>query len=200
MGLDCFRLCGLGACRELAPSNQESTTYEPSLVCKLLILGCRPLIPDRLLAGLTGLASRTRQVSFLGLSAPLERDRWIDRLAPAISVEPEQAHELIFDSFPGHLRLVKLLSYLELCFSHWTRHGGVGKEWLFRLAAEWSQHCRQCEFRYGETDSFGGNILTECYWISLRIIRTISYREECRRFRWADSSRKSSSLQPRAFS
>ena len=40
----------LGACRELAPSKQESTTYEPSLVCKLLILGCRPLIPDRLLA------------------------------------------------------------------------------------------------------------------------------------------------------
>ena len=39
----------LGACRELAPSKQESTTYEPSLVCKLLILGCRPLIPDRLL-------------------------------------------------------------------------------------------------------------------------------------------------------
>ena len=42
----------LGACRELAPSKQESTTYEPSPVCKLLILGCRLLIPDRLL-GLT---------------------------------------------------------------------------------------------------------------------------------------------------
>ena len=42
-------LMQLGACRELAPSKQESTTYEPSLVCKLLILGCRPLIPDRLL-------------------------------------------------------------------------------------------------------------------------------------------------------
>ena len=39
----------IGACRELAPSKQESTTYEPSLVCKLLILGCRPLIPDRLI-------------------------------------------------------------------------------------------------------------------------------------------------------
>ena len=39
----------LGACRELAPSKQESTTYEPSLVCKLLILSCRLLIPDRLL-------------------------------------------------------------------------------------------------------------------------------------------------------
>ena len=39
----------LGACRELAPSKQESTTYEPSLVCKLLILRCRLLIPDRLL-------------------------------------------------------------------------------------------------------------------------------------------------------
>ena len=40
----------LGACRELAPSKQESTTYEPSPVCKLLILSCRLLIPDRLLA------------------------------------------------------------------------------------------------------------------------------------------------------
>ena len=46
---DSIVLCYLGACRELAPSKQESTTYEPSLVCKLLILGCRPLIPDRLL-------------------------------------------------------------------------------------------------------------------------------------------------------
>ena len=44
-----FSLRGLGACRELAPSKQESTTYEPSLVCKLLILSCRLLIPDRLL-------------------------------------------------------------------------------------------------------------------------------------------------------
>ena len=44
----------LGACRELAPSKQESTTYEPSPVCKLLILGCRLLIPDRLLGGRPG--------------------------------------------------------------------------------------------------------------------------------------------------
>ena len=43
------RIDGLGACRELAPSKQESTTYEPFPVCKLLILGCRLLIPDRLL-------------------------------------------------------------------------------------------------------------------------------------------------------
>ena len=43
------QMAPLGACRELAPSKQESTTYEPSLVCKLLILGCRLLIPDRLL-------------------------------------------------------------------------------------------------------------------------------------------------------
>ena len=48
----------LGACRELAPSKQESTTYEPSPVCKLLILDCRLLIPDRLLVerGEEGLA------------------------------------------------------------------------------------------------------------------------------------------------
>ena len=39
----------LGACRQLAPSKQESTTYEPSLVCKLLMFGCRLLILDRLL-------------------------------------------------------------------------------------------------------------------------------------------------------
>ena len=47
--LDSFSPWPLGACRELAPAKQESTTYEPSLVCKLLILGCRLLIPDRLL-------------------------------------------------------------------------------------------------------------------------------------------------------
>ena len=39
----------LGACRELAPSKQESTTYRPGMARKLLILGCRLLIPDRLL-------------------------------------------------------------------------------------------------------------------------------------------------------
>ena len=50
------RFSTLGACRELAPSKQESTTYEPSLVCKLLILSCRLLIPDRLL----GAYRRTR--------------------------------------------------------------------------------------------------------------------------------------------
>ena len=50
----------LGACRELAPSKQESTTYEPSLVCKLLILGCRLLIPYRLLATVTSALSRSR--------------------------------------------------------------------------------------------------------------------------------------------
>ena len=54
LGLDLYvwlnyRTFGLGACRELAPSKQESTTYEPSPVCKLLILGCRLLIADRLL-------------------------------------------------------------------------------------------------------------------------------------------------------
>ena len=50
----CLGLMSLGACRELAPSKQESTTYEPSLVCKLLILGCRLLIPDRLLGRRSG--------------------------------------------------------------------------------------------------------------------------------------------------
>ena len=49
IGISARVALGLGACRELAPSKQESTTYEPSLVCKLLILGCRLLIPDRLL-------------------------------------------------------------------------------------------------------------------------------------------------------
>ena len=56
----------LGACRELAPSKQESTTYEPSLVCKLLILSCRLLIPDRLL------------VTCELISRPLPRIIWRD--------------------------------------------------------------------------------------------------------------------------
>ncbi len=60
----------LGACRELAPSKQESTTYEPSLVCKLLILGCRLLIPDRLLE-ITVPADAVRADGF-GLSGRVE--------------------------------------------------------------------------------------------------------------------------------
>ena len=56
----------LGACRELAPSKQESTTYEPSLVCKLLILGCRLLIPDRLLGDIFAYAlAHERRVPLL---------------------------------------------------------------------------------------------------------------------------------------
>ena len=43
------RSCRSRSLSGIAPSKQESTTYEPSLVCKLLILGCRLLIPDRLL-------------------------------------------------------------------------------------------------------------------------------------------------------
>ncbi len=57
----------LGACRELAPSKQESTTYEPSLVCKLLILGCRLLIPDRLLVSGRELATRMLEAGLTDL-------------------------------------------------------------------------------------------------------------------------------------
>ena len=64
----------LGACRELAPSKQESTTYEPSLVCKLLILGCRLLIPDRLLAhkfgGIQAAFAMTDNVLYRSLNRP----------------------------------------------------------------------------------------------------------------------------------
>ena len=45
----CGSISGTRSLSGIAPSKQESTTYEPSLVCKLLILGCRLLIPDRLL-------------------------------------------------------------------------------------------------------------------------------------------------------
>ena len=54
----------------MAPSKQESTTYEPSLVCKLLIFGCRLLIPDRLLEKIP-LAMLGR-----GCSGPPEARRW----------------------------------------------------------------------------------------------------------------------------
>ena len=52
----------LGACRELAPSKQESTTYEPSPVCKLLILDCRLLIPDRLLVTALRLLNEAKNI------------------------------------------------------------------------------------------------------------------------------------------
>ena len=51
----------------MAPSKQESTTYEPSPVCKLLILGCRLLIPDRLLVSpVSSLPSKVADVLQLG--------------------------------------------------------------------------------------------------------------------------------------
>ena len=57
----------------MAPSKQESTTYEPSLVCKLLILGCRLLIPDRLLAALRDITPRKQAEEVLSkLNAQLQ--------------------------------------------------------------------------------------------------------------------------------
>ena len=59
---------GSGGTRSLsgiAPSKQESTTYEPSLVCKLLILGCRLLIPDRLLGEVIWAAQQSLKPSRL---------------------------------------------------------------------------------------------------------------------------------------
>lgn len=45
--------------------------------------------------------------------------------------------DTIVRSFDSHPRLVKLLSYLEVCLVQWTQDSGVGKEWLFRLAHDW---------------------------------------------------------------
>ena len=56
----------------IAPSKQESTTYEPSLVCKLLILGCRLLIPDRLLVPSKSLCDVTRTSTLLTSNRPVE--------------------------------------------------------------------------------------------------------------------------------
>ena len=53
----------------IAPSKQESTTYEPSLVCKLLIVGCRLLIPDRLLDRDSGSSKFSgREIHLAGIS------------------------------------------------------------------------------------------------------------------------------------
>ena len=82
----------LGACRELAPSKQESTTYEPSLVCKLLILGCRLLIPDRLLASLeSGIAAATGTPAF-----GMERFR------------PRRSYRVLFSSQEDTASIVRL--------------------------------------------------------------------------------------------
>lgn len=45
--------------------------------------------------------------------------------------------DTIVRSFDAHLRLVKLLSYLEVCLVLWTEDSGVGKQWLFRLGRDW---------------------------------------------------------------
>ena len=81
----------LGACRELAPSKQESTTYEPSLVCKLLILGCRLLIPDRLLE-----------------RGDLDRAAALARI-PGIHLGPERYRA----ERGGHSRVVRMAAAIE---------------------------------------------------------------------------------------
>lgn len=45
--------------------------------------------------------------------------------------------DTIVRSFDAHQRLLKLLSYLEICLVQWTQDPGVGKEWLFRLTRDW---------------------------------------------------------------
>jgi hypothetical protein len=45
--------------------------------------------------------------------------------------------DTIVRSFPEHFRLLKLLSYLEICLEQWTQDRGVGKQWLFRLTRDW---------------------------------------------------------------
>ncbi len=80
----------LGVCRELAPSNQESTTYEASLVCKLLILGCRILIPDRLLEERNALGQR-RTRAFNALRRALREDRTTDEELDGLVRELDEA-------------------------------------------------------------------------------------------------------------
>jgi len=45
--------------------------------------------------------------------------------------------DTIVRAFPEHFRLLKLLSYLEICLEQWTQDRGVGKQWLFRLTRDW---------------------------------------------------------------
>ena len=83
----------LGACRELAPSKQESTTYEPSLVCKLLSLGCRPLIPDGLLE--RAAIQIARPLGLDPATAPILDARLDDGSRVAIYVPPAAPHVAI---------------------------------------------------------------------------------------------------------
>ena len=91
---------GLGACRELAPSKQESTTYEPSLVCKLLILGSREPIPDRLLeAKLRAQASMVKAMEIGGQLAETHFARGIVKFSfdadwPSAQTDFQRAIEL----------------------------------------------------------------------------------------------------------
>ena len=86
----------LGACRELAPSKQESTTYEPSPVCKLLILSCRLLIPDRLLAVSAQLMRRVL-VDFARSKQSQKRGERGQRITldDEIAVAPEPGRDMV---------------------------------------------------------------------------------------------------------
>ncbi|MGE0646266.1 MAG: toll/interleukin-1 receptor domain-containing protein [Nitrospira sp.] len=45
--------------------------------------------------------------------------------------------DTIFRSFDAHVRLLKILSYLEIALVQWTQDTTLGKEWLFRLTRDW---------------------------------------------------------------
>ena len=87
LGVSSSRIGQLGACRELAPSNQESTTYRPGMARKLLILGSREPIPDRLLDDYKEASVRMAGRFWLILHGC--RNAWIDRIVRAMKSHPD---------------------------------------------------------------------------------------------------------------
>ena len=59
-------------------------------------------------------------------------NRWVDDVCKGMI-----SLDRIISSFGAHHRLLKILSYLEVCLIQWTQDEGVGKQWLFNLTKEW---------------------------------------------------------------
>lgn len=63
--------------------------------------------------------------------------RFWNRVGREVFLKGSITPEAIKATFSNSHRLLKILSYLEIHLTFWTEDEGGGKEWLFKLSAEW---------------------------------------------------------------
>jgi hypothetical protein len=108
---------------------------------RLLYDFCRRIYPSRQSGRLleeVSIIPRLKFDSFHLQSRGLLARFW-NHWAEQLYVHKTIGLDTIMSMYPNHCRLAKILSYLEIALTLWTEDMGVGKQWLFRLARDWSR-------------------------------------------------------------